>query len=698
MAIDPQQDDILRDFLIESREILDGLSEQLVDLEQRPEDRNLLNAVFRGFHTIKGGAGFLNLGPLVDICHQTEDIFNLLRQGDKVVTPELMDTVLDALDRVTEMFARLDSGQSLTAVPASLLERLRGFNVPDTSTPAMTGQGGIAAAEEEDLTDREFELLLDGMSGEERHWQPSAVGEPAGSASASATDDEITDAQFENLLDELHGEGRHPGKPGGAADEAPASTARGDDSPITEEEFERLLDELHGEGSAPGALPESTAPESAAAGQRRSDAEVSTNSSAATAASVAPAAGSNEPAAQRSAPPIEATVRVDTAKLDDIMNLVGELVLVRNRLCTLREQLNDERVTQVVGNLEQVTADLQSAVMKTRMQPIKKVFSRFPRVVRDLARNMRKEIQLTTRGEDTDLDKNLVEALADPLVHLVRNAVDHGLEDPQERTRRGKPRTGSIVLSAAQEGDHILIMIADDGRGMDPEALRAKAIEKGVLDIEAAKRLDDKDSFNLIFLPGFSTKEQISDVSGRGVGMDVVKERLSELNGTVDIDSRLGEGTTLRIKVPLTLAILPTLMVRTRGCKFALPMGLVQEIFELNESRSHMLDGRLTVMVRDKAVPLFFLERWLQRMAEPAPLNAEVGTNPERQVVTLALDHQVIGFVVDEVIGLEEVVIKPLGSLLHGLPGLTGSTITGDGRIALIIDVPGLIKNYGSLL
>ena len=655
MAIDPQ-DDILRDFITESREILDELSEQLVDLERHPQDRSLLNAVFRGFHTIKGGGGFLGLEPLVEICHQTEDIFNLLRQGDKAVTSDLMDAVLQALDRINVMFVRLDSGEPLEAAPESLMGQLRRLNTPDApAAPALDDTGTRLAGG--DVTDQEFEQLLDSLTAAAGLPEPPPpeqghVDEPATGATV-----EISDAEFEQLLDQLHGAGNGP------------STVFAPPRPSAAAAIDPQAADLSPPGSAlhPGL------------------------------AAAAPVVAA-EAAGQRGGPRGEATVRVDTAKLDDIMNLVGELVLVRNRLATLRGQLNDERVNQAVGNLEQVTCDLQSAVMKTRMQPIKKVFSRFPRVVRDLARTLHKEVELTTRGEDTDLDKNLVEALADPLVHLVRNAVDHGLEEPQERIRLGKPRTGSIVLAAAQEGDHIALMIADDGRGMDPAGLRAKAIEKGLLDPEAAKRFDDKDSFNLIFLPGFSTKDRISDVSGRGVGMDVVKDRLSQLNGTVEIDSKPGEGTTLRIKVPLTLVILPTLMVQVHGCKFALPMAVVREIFELDPSRTHRVDGRLTVMVRRKAMPLFFLERWLERVGEPVAAGAGDEWGTQRQIVTIVLGHQAIGFVVDEVIGLEEVVIKPLGTLLQGLPGLTGSTITGDGRIALIVDIPGLIKHYGSQL
>jgi len=742
MDIDPQ-DDIVQDFLVESREILEALGEQLVDLEQQPDDRDLLNAVFRGFHTIKGGAGFLGLERLVAVCHVTEDIFNLLRSGEKTVDAELMDAVLHALDVVNGMFSALENGEPLEAAPSGLMATLRRHNAPDgaepaagtadapaaapRSAPADDTADGAADPADGDISDHEFEALLDALDapGEAMEKVASAAGEtPAGGGG-----DEISEDEFESLLDELHGEGRHAGRPEAAAD-APAAAAAGaggdsgdNGEEIGESEFEALLDELHGEGRGPGARAADAG--GAAAGPAAGAASAPpaavppepARPAGAGAGGAGPAGGGGgrggdgagdgadgaEPRPQGQAPRGETSVRVDTAKLDDIMNLVGELVLVRNRLATLRGELGDERLGNAVGNLELVTSDLQNAVMKTRMQPIKKVFGRFPRVVRDLARSLHKEVALTTQGEDTDLDKNLVEALADPLVHLVRNAVDHGMEAPDERVAAGKPRQGSVRLSAEQEGDHILLSIADDGRGMDPEALRRKVVDKGLMDAESARRLDPGECFNLIFMPGFSTKDQISDVSGRGVGMDVVKNRISQLNGSIDIDSRLGVGTTIRIKVPLTLAILPTLMVRLRGRKFALPMSVVREIFELQQTRTNTVDGRLTVRVRGKAMPLFFLERWLEQMgagatAAAATLEGQGEGDPEQQVVTVTIGHQTVGFVVDEVIGLEEVVIKPLGAMLHGLPGLAGSTITGDGRIALIIDIPSLIKQYGGRL
>ena len=402
----------------------------------------------------------------------------------------------------------------------------------------------------------------------------------------------------------------------------------------------------------------------------------------------APAPAKQAAPAESSAVQNDTTVRVDTKTLDVIMNMVGELVLVRNRLVSLGIASNDEEMSKAVANLDVVTADLQGAVMKTRMQPIKKVFGRFPRVVRDLARTLKKDIELVMVGEETDLDKNLVEALADPLVHLVRNSCDHGVEMPDVREKAGKPRQGTITLSASQQGDHILLCIEDDGAGMDPEKLKAIAISRGVLDADSAARMSDNDAYNLIFAPGFSTKSEISDISGRGVGMDVVKTSIVSLNGSVHIDSTWGKGTRLEIKVPLTLAILPTLMVEVGEQTFALPLGCVNEIFHLDLKKANVVDGQLTIIVRDKAIPLFYLHKWLVRGA------GRTARQDTGHVVIVQIGTQQVGFVVDNLIGQEEVVIKPLDNLLQGTPGMAGATITSDGGIALILDVPSLLKAY----
>ncbi|MFK3791264.1 chemotaxis protein CheA [Pseudomonas piscis] len=755
-------EEILQDFLVEAGEILEQLSEQLVELESRPDDADLLNAIFRGFHTVKGGAGFLQLNELVECCHIAENVFDILRKGERRVDSELMDVVLEALDTVNSMFGQVRERTEITPATPELLSALARLAEPAGAQPAPAPVEEVveAVAEPEpepqapagDITDNEFELLLDSLSAAKADADaaPAAVsaaeGEPAG--------DEITDAEFESLLDQLHGKGQFaPDALAPAAADAEGGAAAGGDE-ITDDEFEALLDQLHGKGnfavdaleSAVAAAPAAAAPDAAAAGSdlitdhefeslldelhgkgkfsdtpgtaqpaatvaaapavaapAAASAAVAKPAAAKPAAAAKPEAKVEAPkpaaapaparapaaAAEKPASEAETTVRVDTARLDEIMNMVGELVLVRNRLVRLGLNSGDEAMSKAVSNLDVVTADLQTAVMKTRMQPIKKVFGRFPRLVRDLARQLKKEINLELVGEETDLDKNLVEALADPLVHLVRNAVDHGIESPEEREESGKSRQGKVVLAAEQEGDHILLSISDDGKGMDPNVLRAIAVKRGVMDKDAADRLSDTECYNLIFAPGFSTKTEISDVSGRGVGMDVVKTKISQLNGSINIYSTKGQGSKIVIKVPLTLAIMPTLMVMLGNQAFAFPLVNVNEIFHLDLSRTNVVDGQEVVIVRDKALPLFYLKRWLVSSAAHEEQR-------EGHVVILSVGTQRIGFVVDQLVGQEEVVIKPLGKMLQGTPGMSGATITGDGRIALILDVPSMLKRYAA--
>ncbi|WP_095185437.1 MULTISPECIES: chemotaxis protein CheA [Pseudomonas] len=724
-------EEILQDFLVEAGEILEQLSEQLVELESRPDDANLLNAIFRGFHTVKGGAGFLQLHELVECCHIAENVFDILRKGERHVDSELMDVILEALDAVNGMFSEVRERAPITAATPELLAALARYAEPadTTAAPVVEAAPEPVAEPEADVTDNEFEQLLNSLSAVKAEAEAPAAVAPA----AAPTSEDITDAEFESLLDQLHGKGQFAADAVApvAAAEAPAAPASTD---ITDDEFEALLDQLHGKGTfAVDALPEVAAAPAAAAAAAASAkpaddglisdhefeallddlhgkgkfSEVAPAAAVATAAPAAakaaapvaaakpaapapaPARAAAPPPAEKPASEAETTVRVDTARLDDIMNMVGELVLVRNRLVRLGLSSGDEAMQKAVSNLDVVTADLQTAVMKTRMQPIKKVFGRFPRLVRDLARQLKKEINLELVGEETDLDKNLVEALADPLVHLVRNAVDHGVETPEEREASGKSRGGKVILAAEQEGDHILLSITDDGKGMDPAILRNIAVKRGVMDKDAADRLTDTECYNLIFAPGFSTKTEISDVSGRGVGMDVVKTKISQLNGSINIYSTKGQGSKIVIKVPLTLAIMPTLMVMLGNQAFAFPLVNVNEIFHLDLSRTNVVDGQEVVIVRDKALPLFYLKRWLVASAAHEEQR-------EGHVVILSVGTQRIGFVVDQLVGQEEVVIKPLGKMLQGTPGMSGATITGDGRIALILDVPSMLKRYAA--
>ena len=604
-------DDITADFIIEAQEILDRLGEQLVSLEQAPQDNDQLNAVFRGYHTLKGGAGFLGITAMVELCHAAEEALGAARAGQAVLQAHHFDAAQQSLDYLQSMLDAVSSGTEPGYAPPELIAQ---FDV----------HGGGTAA-------------------------PSA----AAATPAAAGSDLITDDEFEALLDQLHG---------GSAPTAVAPPKKADDGLISEDEFEALLDQLHG-GAVPGAKPVAAAPVAAAP-----------------APAPAPRAAA-KPAANKPVAEAEHTVRVDTKRLDAIVNLIGELVLSRNRLKTLRTRLRDEELDRAVSTLDIATARLQSAVMRTRMQPVGKVFSRFPKVARDVARSLQKEVDLELIGAETELDRNLVEALADPLVHLVRNAIDHGVEMPDLREAQGKPRMGHVRLSAQQEGDYVSIEVQDDGAGIDPEKLRAKAREKGLIDPEAAARLSSEECLHLVFLPGFSTKQQVTDISGRGVGMDVVQSRIRELSGQIQIQSELGRGSRFLIRVPLTLAILPTLLVQAGEDVYALPLARVMEVLHAPRTSLGWFDGRAVLDRRSHTLPLVDLRQWLDVTPAASPLLT---------IVVLQAGEARFGLVVDQVRGREEVVIKPLPKALRGLRGYAGATLIGDGRMALILDVDGL--------
>lgn len=639
-------EDILQDFLVEAGELYENLNEQLVELEQNPLDANLLNAIFRGFHTIKGGAGFIGVTPLIELCHRAENLFDKIRNGERQYSSENADIILQAYDVIGTMLQALQSGErELDDADPRLLAML---------DAAVKGSAAIPEPEPIHATVAPKLALAEGVD----------------------PDGDISDDEFEALLNQRDQMGD---------DDAPVSTHKitlapglDPDGEISDDEFEAMLNALSSGKDAQTAAVDAARQVGALPVQTEAPIAMS-------APAKAPA-----PKAKVAAKPTEeaeSTVRVDTKRLDEIMNLVGELVLVRNRLLNLRSTLQNEEISAAVANLDHVTMDLQASVMKTRMQPVKKVFGRFPRVVRDLARKLGKEIDLEMQGEETDLDKNLVEALADPLVHLVRNAVDHGIEMPDERESSGKSRVGKLVLAAQQEGDHILLTITDDGKGMDANILRRKAVEKGLIDEITASQLEDKAAFDLILLPGFSTKSEISDISGRGVGMDVVKSTITKLNGGIDIHSVLGEGTRFNIRVPLTLAILPTLMVGIGAFNYAIPLTAVQEIFDYDAEQTNKIDGRMMVRLRARSIPLYFMREWLSPSTHGDELD-------HCKVVIVNVGMSVIGLIVDHVRGQEEVVIKPLGAKLQGAKGYAGATITGDGRIALILDLPGMMSRF----
>ncbi|WP_433851618.1 chemotaxis protein CheA [Stenotrophomonas nitritireducens] len=670
-------DDIAADFILEAQEILDRLGEQLVTLEQSPQDNDQLNAVFRGFHTLKGGAGFLGINAMVELCHAAEETLGMARSGKAVLQAHHFDAAQQSLDWLQAMLDAVSAGTEPEHAPPALIALFDVDAAPPRRAPVAAAPAAGAGGDL--ITEDEFEDLLDQLHG------AGAPGAKAPAPSARGGDDLISEDEFEALLDQLHG-GAAPGAKPAAAAPASTASAKGGDDLISEDEFEALLDTLHG-GAAPGARALPATPPAPAAAPRTAPAP------APRAATPAPAAAPPAPARARDARPPprprpsrkaaepEHTVRVDTKRLDAIVNLIGELVLSRNRLKTLRMRLKDEELDRAVSTLDIATARLQSAVMRTRMQPVGKVFSRFPKVARDVARSLKKEVDLELVGAETELDRNLVEALADPLVHLVRNAIDHGIEMPDLREAQGKPRMGRVRLSAQQEGDYVSIEVQDDGAGIDPERLRAKAREKGLLDPEAAARLSSEECLHLVFLPGFSTKQQVTDISGRGVGMDVVQSRIRELSGQIQIQSELGRGSRFLIRVPLTLAILPTLLVQAGEDIYALPLARVMEVLHAPRTSLGWFDGRAVLDRKSHTLALLDLRQWLD--VEPAQSTLLT-------IVVLQVGEARFGLVVDQVRGREEVVIKPLPKALRGLRGYAGATLIGDGRMALILDVDGL--------
>ncbi len=650
-----EQDSELRaDFVNESRDLLQKLAEQLVELERNSDDRELLNAIFRGFHTVKGGAGFFALEPIVELCHASEDVFNGLRAGRITITPAMMDVVLESVDDLREMMEAVAVGHAPAPAKKKLVKQLREF-----ADGASAGPPAAAPA-------------------------PAPAAPAPLSAIAAASADPFSEDEFDKLLDQIHGTGAAPGTPGAAAAPAapaqPSAIAAASADPFKDDEFDKLLDQLHGSGGVPGAptapaaVHHEPAREAPPPPRRSAPAKTAPEVEKPAAAARAP----TEPAA-------ETSVRVDTERLDHVMNLVGELVLVRNRMKNIGPGTPPDIMRKAFSELDVITAGLQSSIMQMRMQPIRKLFSRFPRLVRETARKVNKEVNVEIRGDTTELDKSLVEALNDPLVHMIRNAVDHGIEAPDARIAAGKSQAGTLMLAAEQAGDHILISVKDDGGGMDPERLRRKAIEKGLLDAQTAANLSQEESLQLIFMPGFSTKEQISDLSGRGVGMDVVKSNISALNGSVQIESMIGRGSAFHIRVPLTLAIQPVLMIALGPRMFALPLQPVQDVFFLDETKIRRLDRWDAILYRNETLRLVRMSRWAGTMTGP---------DNGAHVVVVRVGSEKFGLIVTQVRGREEIVVKPLGRMLRGLAGIGGATVTGDGRVALIVDLGGLVAAY----
>ena len=608
-------EDLLEDFLVEAGDLLSGVDNKLVDLERSPDDRGLLNDIFRGFHTIKGGAGFLNATELVTLCHLTESLFDKLRNGELSISAEAMDVILGATSAVREMFGYLEHRTQPPAADPALIEGLRATLAGAPVAPSAVAGSGVQLPRP---GEPDWELL-----------HAAVTGKPVSTSPAPR----------------VHG----------AANAAQAS------SPIPVPA-----------APAPGS-PEALI--KAAVGRRSIDAP-----------------GGNGPIGRREGErQRDNSIRVDTARLDQVLNLSGEIGLTKNRLNALRSDIlsgrNDTETLHAldlaVSQLDLLVSDLQNAVMKTRMQPIGRLFQKYPRIARDLARNLGKDVELVLVGEDTEIDKTMIEDLSDPIIHLIRNAVDHGVEDRAGRLAAGKPEKSNVRLEARQEGDHIVILVADDGRGMDAERLRSKAVAKGLISDEEASTMDDRQSYNLIFHPGFSMAEKVSDVSGRGVGMDVVRTNIQKLNGTIDIRSQQGKGTTLIISLPLTLAILPVLLVRLGEQPFAVPLSMVREILPIDPALIQEVGGKATMVVRGEVLQIL-------------PLSSLLGWPQEREpqygVLMQAAELSFI-LAIDSFAGREDAVIKSLDDFRP--KGVAGVTTLSNGQIVLILDMKELLGGLG---
>ena len=618
--------EFLEDFLAEVTEILEQLNTDLVELESRPDDLDLLNRIFRAAHTMKGTSSFMGFEKMTTVTHRMEDILNILRKGEAKLTPEVMDVVLEAVDIVEQIVENIRETQSEGDVDITeIVKKL------EDAYAKLTGAGGPS---------------------EEEQGEVIGGGKPPSREELEAFDREIQ----EMLQKELEQEGSEPSM----------EEVIGGRKPPSREEleaFDREIQEL-----------------------LKKELEKEQKASAPTKSKSTAKQDKQEKKEKKG----ETTIRVDVSRLDALMNLVGELVLGRNRLLRITQQLaakfeGEPLIDALIETMDQVdfiTTDLQMAVMKTRMVPIARVFNRFPRVVRDLSRELRKEVKLIIEGEDTELDRSIVEEIGDPLVHLVRNAIDHGIEPPEEREILGKPRQGTVRLAAYHEGNHIVIVIEDDGRGIDIEKIKAKALEKGLVTESELSRMNEKDILNLIFLPGFSTAEKVTDVSGRGVGMDVVKTNIEKLNGTIDIHTEIGKGTRFVIKIPLTLAIIQSLLVNVGNEIYAIPLVSVVEAVKVPKEEIQRVEGQEIIVLRDSVLSLVKLSEVFNIPTEES--------EDYMYVVVLSIGERRFGLVVDKLIGQEEIVIKSLGNYLSNVPGISGATIMGDGRVTLIIDVAGL--------
>ena len=631
--------EIMEDFLVEAFEMIEQLDQDLVELENNPEDLDLLNRIFRVAHTIKGSSSFLNFDILTRLTHNMEDVLNKARRDELKITPDVMDVVLHSIDLMKALLAAIrDSGTDANS----------GIEIDDTVS--------------------RLQAISSGGTGGESAESPAPQAAPAQSAAPSTPADSNNPLADEPELDYSNM----------SAEEVEAEIER---LLKKRQEADKQARAAQKAGGVAPSVQTPKAPDSAPAAQATPKPAPKPTPKKAGGDEKAPAAS------------VEQTVRVDVKRLDHLMNLIGELVLGKNRLIKIYGDVEErydgekflEELNQVVASISSVTTDVQLAVMKTRMQPVGKVFNKFPRMVRDLSRELGKNIDLIITGEETELDKSIVEEIGDPLIHIIRNSCDHGIEKPEDRLALGKPETGTVTLKAYNEGNHIVIEIADDGKGLDAQMLKQKGIEKGVISEREADTMSDKEAFGIIFKPGFSTAATISNVSGRGVGMDVVKTNIEKLNGIIDIESEKGVGTTQKLKIPLTLAIIQALLVAVQEEYYAIPLSSVIETVRVSQDEIYTVDGKSVLRLRDEVLSIV-------RLADIFKVDSVLENTNEVYVVVIGLAEQKMGVIVDYLVGQEEVVIKSLGYYLKGTEGIAGATVRGDGKITMIVDVAAMME------
>ncbi|WQV65508.1 chemotaxis histidine kinase/response regulator CheAY2 [Helicobacter pylori] len=656
--------EIMEDFLIEAFEMNEQLDQDLVELEHNPEDLDLLNRIFRVAHTIKGSSSFLNLNILTHLTHNMEDVLNRARKGEIKITPDIMDVVLRSIDLMKTLLVTIrDTGSDTNNGKENEIEEVV-KKLQAITSQNLEGAKETSGTKEVSQKENKKENKEEAKENQTETKAPTAENPTSDNPLADEPDldyanmsAEEVEAEIERLLNKRQ-----------EADKERRAQKKQEDQAKPKQEVTPTKE-----------TPKTETP-------KAPKAETKAKAKADTEENKAPSIG------------VEQTVRVDVRRLDHLMNLIGELVLGKNRLIRIYSDVEErydgekflEELNQVVSSISAVTTDLQLAVMKTRMQPVGKVFNKFPRMVRDLSRELGKSIELIIEGEETELDKSIVEEIGDPLIHIIRNSCDHGIEPLEERRRLNKPETGKVQLSAYNEGNHIVIKISDDGKGLDPVMLKEKAVEKGVISERDAEGMSDREAFNLIFKPGFSTAKVVSNVSGRGVGMDVVKTNIEKLNGIIEIDSEVGVGTTQKLKIPLTLAIIQALLVGVQEEYYAIPLSSVLETVRISQDEIYTVDGKSVLRLRDEVLSLV-------RLSDIFKVDAILESNSDVYVVIIGLADQKIGVIVDYLIGQEEVVIKSLGYYLKNTRGIAGATVRGDGKITLIVDVGAMMEMAKSI-